>query len=144
MTLTQALEDADLMRQIVADGVVIIDQEVRTKRGLSGKALQVGYRSIKKLKPGIVHSSLAMLLPGFAPVIDPHWEQAVSSGDVDRYFRDNRYRVADDLLSVTDRRAEVARNKVMIKVYKSLRGKAREHTAGSAHRIPELVQKYIT
>lgn len=144
MTLTEALKDADLMRRIVEDGVRIIDEEVQAKRGLSGKALRVGYRTIKKIKPDIIHSSLAMLLPGFAPAIDPHWDRAVASGDTDRYFRDNRDRVADDLLAVTDRRGEVARNRVMIKVYKSLRGKAKEHTAGSVHRIPELIQKYVT
>lgn len=142
-SLVDVLADDTLRRQVSRDGAVIVDDEVASRTGLRAAALKAGYRSVKALKPGIIESSLYALLPGFAPAIDPHWERAVASGDAHRYFRDNAAEVAASLLDVTDAHAERARNRVMVRVYRALRGQALAQTTRSVPRLPELIESYV-
>jgi hypothetical protein len=142
MTLVEILQDESRRRAVARDGAVIVDEEVARKRGLRAAALKTGYKTVKKLKPGMIEEAMASLLPRFAPQIDPHWEKAVATGDPHRYFRDRADAIAEDLLSVTDAAAERARNRVMLRVYKTLRPTAKQYTAESVPRLPELIEKH--
>ncbi|MFT7519150.1 MAG: hypothetical protein ACI9MC_001290 [Kiritimatiellia bacterium] len=143
MTLVEVLKDDVKRRQVAKDGAVIVNEEVSAKRGLRAAALKAGFKTIKKIKPSIIEDSLFMLLPHFAPEIDPWWDNAVASGDTREFFRTNSGKIADSLLGVTDRRAQRAKNRVMIRVYKGLRGQALKYTTESVHRLPDLVEKYV-
>ena len=70
------------------------------------------------------------------------WAIGGASGDPQRWFRDHANVVADDLLAVTDGLAERAQNRVLVKLYRSLRGQARDHVALSVPRIPELLARH--
>lgn len=142
MGLTEILKDDTKHRAVVEDAARVLDAEVASKRGLSGVAVKGGYKTVKRLKPGMIMSALGMLLPRFAPAIDPFWEKGKASGDVHKYFRDNAGPIADALLAVTDERAAHAKNKVMKKVYSSLRPKAREHTIAGVPRLSGLIERH--
>lgn len=142
MTLTEILDDPATFRSVVDDSARIIEEEVAAKRGLSGKALRAGYRTVKAIKPGLIQAAIASLLPDFAPVVDPFWQRARESGAPEGYLREHSGELADALLGVTDRRANRARSRVMKRVYRSLRGRARAHTAGSVPRLSVLIAKY--
>jgi hypothetical protein len=142
VTLTDAMLDPARRERAVADGVRVVDEEVAAKRGLSGAALRAGYAAFCKLRPGITRSAVDRLLPLMSPALDRHWEKARAGGDPQRWFRDHANEVADDLLAVTDGLAERARNRVLLKLYRSLRGQARDHVALSVPRIPELLARH--
>ena len=144
MTLTEALQDPARRESVVADGVRVIDEEVAARRGLSGAALRAGYGAFKKLRPGITRSAVERLLPLMTPPLDRHWALAQATTDPHRYFRDHSGAVADDLLAVTDGLADRAKNRMLVRLYKSLRGQARDHVILSVPRIPELIARHST
>ena len=141
MTLVEALEDPQRRRAVIRDAAALVDSEVASKRGLSGMALRTGLKTMKRVKRGIVEESLDMLLPKFAPAIDPWWSKALESGDPQRFFDANSAAIAESLLSGTDARAKVAKNRVLIKVYSSLRSQAATHTAAAVPKLPPLIQR---
>jgi hypothetical protein len=143
VSLTEVLKDREKSRVIIEDAARILDEEVASKGGLKGMAVKGGYKTVKRLKPGMIMSALGMLLPEFAPTLDPFYEQAKASGDVRGYFMAQRGPVADALLAVTDARAARAKNQVMKKVYGSLRASAREHTMAGVPRLAELFERHV-
>ena len=143
MTLVEVLADEVQRRAVARDGALVVDAEVARKTGLRATALKAGYKTVKRLKPGVIEESLYLLLPHFAPAVDPHWARAVESGDPHRYFRDHAGDIAESMLQVTDQRAQRANNKVMLRVYKGLRGQALKYTAESVPALSPLIEKYV-
>jgi hypothetical protein len=142
-TLASVLADPTRRRAVIDDSVQLIEDEVHGKGGLSGMALKAGYRAVKAIKPGVIHASVDMLLPDFAPAVDPFYVKAKASGDVRRYFVANADAIADALLGVTDRRAERAKQELMKKTYGGLRPMAKRHTAEAVPRLADLIAKHV-
>jgi hypothetical protein len=143
VSLVEALDDPARHDAVVDDCVRIIEEEVASKRGLRGAALKTGFKAFKAVRPGIVRSAVVRLLPHFAPAIDPHWSEARASPDPDAWFRAHAGEVADSLLGVTDGMAERASNRVLVRIYRSLRGSAREHVIAGVPRIPTLIAAHL-
>lgn len=143
VTLDEALKDARIREAVIADGERIVEEEVAAKGGLSGAALRAGYSAFKKVSPGIVKTALRRVLPLFVPVIDPHWVKAKHSGSPERYFRNHAETVADELLAVTDALADRSSHRVLVRIYRSLRGSARDHVIAGVPRIPALVARHL-
>ncbi|MBT3219909.1 MAG: hypothetical protein HN348_12535 [Proteobacteria bacterium] len=143
MTLTQALSDPARRLLVVKDGSKLIDAEVASKRGISGMALKAGYKTIRRLRPGMIEHALHKLLPQFAPAVDPHYINAKDSGDVKGYFVKHSAEIAESMLAVTDDIATRAKNKVMLKVYKTLRGQAKGHVEAAMPGLSELISKHV-
>ena len=142
-TLCSLLADPTKRPAIVSDAARVIESEVASKRGLRGMALKTGFKAFQSIRPGIVPMAVDRLLPHFAPVLDPLWEEAVGSGDPSAWFSRHDARVADALLGVTDTLASRAQNKVMLRIYNGLRGQAREHVLAGVPRIPELIARHV-
>ena len=142
-TLSDVLKDPVRTRLVVADGARMIEEEVNGKGGLSGMALRAGYKTVKAIKPGIIEEALGHLLPDFAPAVDPYFVKAHATGDVRGYFDRNSNEIADALLSVTDRKGERAKNRVIKKAYDALRPQAKKHTAEAMPRLAQLIQKHV-
>lgn len=144
MTLVEVLQDEARRRAAAKDGAVLVDEEVAAKTGLRAAALKAGFRTVKAIKPGIIQDSMYSLLPRFAPAIDPHWDKAEATGDAQRYFDTRADEIAESLLQVTDRAAQGAKNRVMLRVYKGLRGQAKKYTAASVPRLPDFIRKHVS
>ena len=142
-TLVETLNDPIAMRAVISDSANLVESEVAKRGGLSGMALKAGYKTVKAIKPGIIHDALRSLLPEFAPAIDPHFATARESGDVQAYFRRESGPIADALLGVTDARAERAKNRVMKKVYGKLRGQARGQVEQSLPGLADLIERHV-
>ena len=143
MTLTEVLTDEARRRAVARDGAQLVADEVASRTGLRAAALKAGFKTIRRLKPGIIEEAMYALLPSFAPAVDPHWAKAVASGEPKRYFREHADEIADSLLAVTDAKARRAKNRVMLKVYNALRGQALTQTAQSVPRLPDLIAKHV-
>jgi hypothetical protein len=144
MSLAAVLEDQERRRDAARQGALLVDREVAARTGLRAAAMKAGYRALKAVKPGIVEELLHMLLPSFAPAVDPHWERAVSTGDPQRYFDQNAVAIAEALLSVTDARAARAKNRAILKIYQALRGQALTQTAQSVPSLPPFIERYVS
>lgn len=143
MTLSEVLADPARRDRIVADCVRIVDDEVRAKSGLSGTVLRAGYAAFQKVRPGIVKAALLRLLPLMAPVLETHWTAGLSSGDPDRHFRLNEQRIAEELLQVTDGLAARSDNRVLTRLYGSLRPSAKAPVASAVPRLPGLIRAHV-
>lgn len=143
MSLVEVLADPARRRAVVTDGVQLIEEEVASKGGLSGAALKAGYKTVKKLKPGIIALALEKLLPEFAPKVDPFYARGKAEGDVKRHFREHAGDIAEALLSVTDAKARNANNPMIARVYHGLRGQAHAHTAAAVPRLADLITKHV-
>ena len=143
MTLSEALSDPTRKAAVIRDGAALIDSEVASKSGLSGMALKAGYKTIKRLSPGMIGHALGVLLPEFAPAIDPHYAKAKAAGDVQAHFIANSSEIAEALLAVTDGKARRAQNRVMLKVYNSLRGQAKAHVQAAMPGLARMIAQHV-
>lgn len=142
MGLAEALADSEKRSAIVADCATLIDDEVGAKSGLSSLPLKAGYAAVKGIKPGFIPHVLQALLPEFATKVDPIWAEGVSSGNATKYFQDNRARVADALLSVTDAKAQNAKSGLVRSTYDKLRGTAKKHVEEAIPRLSKVLERY--
>lgn len=143
--LSDALKDDNKRKAIVDDGLKVIDAEVASKRGFSGLAVKAAFKAVKAIRPGIIGMALDHLLPDFAPEIDPFYDEwkASGSGTLEQFFVRNDTRIANALLSVTDRRSQNAQNKAMKKAYDKLRPQGIEHTRSAMPRLAGLISRHV-
>ena len=128
-------------RKVIAEaGAAAIAAHVGALGGLKGTAIKAGYATVNKAKPNLVHENLMRMLPKMAPKIDPHYDAAVASGDVDGYFVLRADVVANDLLEVTDERAAEANNAAAVKVYNKLRPSAQAQVVEAMPTIVKFIQ----
>ncbi len=143
-TLTERLDEVD--RQVViGDTKTLIDNEVASKSGFSGVALKGGYRVVKKLKPNMIERAIDHLLDDFSRALDPLYQQYLDDPDTDSfatYLDDHKSQAANDLLSITDRRAENSDQKVLRKTYKKLRGQAEDHVRQALPGVGQLIDRH--
>ena len=142
-TLHEILAEAPKRKNLIADCVVVIDEEVHAKGGLGGMAIKAAYKVVKGVKPGFIESSVDSLLDDFAKQLQPIADQANEKGrPVGSYFVSERSRVADALLSITDKRAERSSHKTVKGAYSKLRPSAKKHVEEAVPRLGKLVEKY--
>ena len=143
--LAEVVADRSRRPAVLDDCVRLIEAEVAEKKGLTGMAVKAAFKSVSKLRPGMVRHSMDALLDDFSSQVDPFWEACQSSGAAPRaFFTQKRREIADALLQITDLRAARADNKVLVRAYKSLRGKAVEHIGAAMPRFADLVQKHAS
>ena len=143
--LTEAIADDAKRRLIVDDGVQLLEDEVRSKRGLSGVAVKAGFKVVKAFRPGILPMAMNSLLDEFAAQIDPYYDAFEASGgnDLGRYFVQNGTQIANSLLSITDARASVSPNPPLKKAYSKLRPSAAQHIQDALPRLGAMVARHV-
>lgn len=143
--LIDVVTDPSRRQAVLDDCVRLIEAEVAGKKGLTGMAVKAAFKSVSKLRPGMVRHSMDALLDDFSYQIDPFWADCQATGGAPRaFFSQRKTEMANALLSITDRRAERADNKVLVRAYKGLRGKAVSHIGDAMPRFADLVQKHAS
>lgn len=141
--LTDVLTSDDKKSRVVQDCLEIIDLEVADKSGIGGMAIKAGYRAVKGIKPGFLEKVVNDLLPEFADAMNPIYQEAVDGKKpVRTYFVDNKTRVADSLLAITDGRAQRTKSGVIKATYDRLRGSAKKNVEAAVPRLGELIEKH--
>ena len=142
-SLKEALNDPSKKPSIVRDCLQLIDDEVKDKGGVSGFAIKAGYKAVKGIKPGFLDGVVEWLLPEFAEGLDPIHQEAVSQGrPVRDHFMDEKGRVADALLKITDEKAASTKNGLIRGTYKKLRGTAKKNVEAAVPRLAGLIETY--
>ncbi len=142
-SLADVLTSDDKRKQVVDDCVVVLDQEVHDKGGLSGIAIKGAFKTIQGISPGFVRNVVNDLLPEFAKAADGVYQEAkAKSIPVSRHFETEGGRVADALLAITDRRAQRTKYTSAKRLYETLRSTAKKHVEAAMPRVGRLVEKH--
>jgi len=141
----QLSEDPTKREAVIDDALTVLDQEVADKSGLTGMAIKAAYKMVKGIKPGFIREVVANLLDDFVDALDPIYQEAIEKGEKPgSYLERHRSRVADDLLSITDRRADRAKNRAIKSAYSKLRGTAKKHVESAAPRLGALLERHAS
>jgi hypothetical protein len=144
MTLSQQLLAKNTRPAVIADLVQVVQQEVASKKGVSGAAIKAGYGAASKVVPNLTRRALNKLFPDFARALDPFWAGFDSSdaADFGAYLTTRADEVSAALLAVTDAKVAGSSREPIKKVYKALRGKADSHVQSALPRVGAALQKH--
>lgn len=142
-SLNDILMKDGVREQVIADGVILIDEEVAAKSGISGMAIKGGYKFVKKLKKGFVEEALDSLIDEFIEQLDPFFQEHGSVEGFDQFMVKHKARIADGLLGVTDARRDRTDHASLRKAYDKLRPMAQSNVEQAIPRLSKLVQKFL-
>ena len=129
---------------VIDDCLTRIDQEVKSKSGISGTAVKLAYKTANAFASGYLRGMVELLAPDMIIELEPFWADFAASGagDFGDYLVKHGDEVSEALLSVTDRRAETSTRPTILKAYKTVRGGASKHVIAALPALGALVQKY--
>lgn len=134
--------------RVLDDCVRMIDEEMASK-GLLAAPLKMGYKVVCGVRPGFVRGAMDFLLDDFCRALEPFyrsWADAppASRGSLVDALRRSEDKVADALLSITDRRAEKSSHTTVKALYFKLRGIAKGHVIAALPRLGRTLQPHLT
>lgn len=121
----------------LSDSCKMLDWHLASKSGISGMALKTSFAAIRGIRPNYIPSTIDSLLVDFATILDPIWQEARNTNDWGAYFINNKTRVANALLSVTDARVKVSTTPLARGTYAKQRASANQEVESI---VPELVK----
>ncbi len=139
-------QDPDTRQSLIKDCTELIESEVQSKKGVSGMAVKTAFAMMKALRPGIIAASVDRLFDEFVAQIQPFYEayqRDGESGTLNTYLGSRADAVAESMLVVTDRRAEYARNRTLLKAYRKLRPRGKEHVVAAIPKVGALLDRYV-
>lgn len=141
-SLKEQLGTGEKRNLVIEDAIKVLDQEVADKGGLTGLAVKGGYKVVQGIRPGFVKDVVTGLLDDFLEAMDPIYQEAKQKGrPAGAYLVENKGRVAEALLGVTDRKAARA-DGVLKKAYEKLRPLAKGQVEAAAPRLGQLLEKH--
>jgi hypothetical protein len=142
-SLREQLGSGEKRNAVIDDALVVLDQEVDDRSGITGLAIKGAYKVVKGIKPGFLREVVDALLDDFLDAIDPVYQEAAQQKKpAGQHLVDNQSRVADALLAVTDRRAQHAQRQVVRSAYDKLRPMAKKQVEQAAPRLAKLLEKH--
>jgi len=139
------LLDPAIRPLVVRDCVALIDQAVKSTKGLSGIAVRGGYTAVKAIKSRFVEGVVDALLDEWVEKLadfEKKWEAQGKPGTLGELLVRERKDVAEALISVTDGRASTTKHTTAAKFYHRLRPSALSHTESSIPDLARLVDQY--
>ena len=142
-TLIEQFASADRKAALVEDAVKVLDQEVADKSGLTGIAIKGAYKLVQGIRPVFIPHVIETLLPDFLSALEPVYREAAEKKrPAGAYLLEQRDRVADALLAVTDKRSERAQSAAIKSAYQKLRPMAKKQVDAAAPRLAQLVDRH--
>lgn len=126
---------------VINDCVELIDNQVKQK----GFIMKSAYATIKAIKKGFVAETVDSLLDDWLGKLQPHydkWATAKQSSFSD-YLIARQDDVAEDLLSVTDARAEKSSHGTAKKMYGKMRDGAKRNVVEAIPDLARLIERHI-
>ena len=140
-TLVEQLGVEPTRAAVVTDCVNLIDAQVKTK----GFMMRTAYGTIKTLKKGFVTEVVNSLLDDWLGKLQPHYEKwgTQRSSSFSDYVVARGDDVAEDLLSVTDARAEKTSHTTAKKLYLKMRDSAKKNVVEAIPELSRTLEKYL-
>ena len=146
MTLRETIYSPDKRPALVEDCQRLLDSEVAKKRGISGSVIKGAYKTVSKIKPGLIRGVLELLLGEWMDELESSYQAYLSSEtspSFGAYLLERKSEVAEVMLAVTDRRAATTNHKTAGKLYKRLRGGAKEQVIESLPAAAVVLDRHL-
>jgi hypothetical protein len=146
-SLKDIIADPKVSQAVVDDGLRVLDQEVAKRSGIGGMAIKAAYKLIKNVQGGrALEKAVKVLIPEFIEKVDPYYARFQEEGKGktwEDYLRPHYDTLADELLSVTDRKIQGTDNRAIRGAYDKLRPKGRKEVVASLPALTRMMEKYI-
>ena len=126
---------------VIAECVQLIDGQVRQK----GFVIKSAYATIKAIKKRFVPEVVDALLDDWLGKLQPHYDKwsATKPSSLADFLVARSDDVAEDLLSVTDARAEKTSHTTAKKMYLRMRDGAKKNVIESIPDLAKMVEKHL-
>ena len=126
---------------VIKDCIALIDAQVKEK----GFVIKGAYATIKAIKKSFVPEVVDSLLDDWLGKLQPHYDKwsANKSTSLTDYLVSRSDDVAEDLLSVTDARAEKTTHTTAKKMYGKMRDGAKRNVVEAIPELAKLVEKHL-
>jgi hypothetical protein len=128
--------------KVVADCVTLIDAQVKNK----GFVIKAAYATIKTIKRRFVPEVVDGLLDEWLDKIQPHFDkwEATKPSSLSDYMVSRSDDVAEDLLSVTDARAQKTTHTRAKKMYEKMRPAAKKDVIEAIPELSKMIERHLT
>jgi hypothetical protein len=139
--LVQTIGTPPRRAQVVEDCVELIDAQVKQK----GLLIKGAYATIKAIKKQFIPEVVDTLLDDWLGKIQPHYEkwEAAKPSSLSDYLVSRSHDVAEDLLKVTDERADKTSHSTAKKMYARMRDSAKREVVQAIPDLARLLEKHL-
>lgn len=139
--LVEKLGTEPLRPLVISDCVELIDAQVKQK----GFVIKSAYATIKAIKKRFVPEVVDALLDDWMGKIQPHYDKWVASkpSSFSDYIIARSEDVAEDLLSVTDARAEKTSHTTAKKMYMRMRDSAKKNVVEAIPELSRMIERHL-
>ncbi len=145
-TLSEIFASPPKRPELVQACATLIDQQVGNKSGLSGLAIKGAYAAVKRIKPQFVSEVIDGLLDEWLTKLNSYyadWKTEANGRGFAAFLSGGHAdAAAEDLLSVTDARAQQTKHGTIKKAYQKLRGSAKRHVAEAVPDVGGLIERH--
>jgi Family of unknown function (DUF6918) len=140
-TLAEQLGNATKRPAVIEDCVLLIDAQVKQK----GFVIKSAYAMIKGIKKKFIPETVDAMLDDWLGKIQPHYDKWVASkpSSFSDYLVSRSDDVAEDLLSVTDARAEKTSHTTAKKMYARMRDGAKRNVVEAIPELAKMIEKHL-
>lgn len=140
-TLVEVLGKPPKREAVIEDCVNLIDAQVKQK----GFVIKSAYATIKAIKKRFIPEVVDALLDDWLGKLQPHYDKwsANKSSSLTDFLVARSDDVAEDLLSVTDARAERTSHTTAKKMYGKMRDGAKRNVIEAIPDLAKLVEKHV-
>ncbi len=140
-SLVETIGQEPIRAAVIADTVELIDATVKEK----GFLMKGAYATVKAIKKRFVPEVVDSLLNEWLGKLQPHYDRwsAQPTTTFPEYVIARSDDVAEDLLSVTDARAEKTSHTTAKKMYLKMRDSAKKNVVESIPGLAKMIAKHM-
>ena len=140
-SLVEQLGKEPVRPQVVTDCVELIDSQVKQK----GFVIKSAYATIKAIKKRFVPEVVDGLLDEWLEKLQPHYDKwgAAKQSTFSDYVIARSEDVAEDLLSVTDARAQKTSHTTAKKMYQRMRDSAKRNVVEAIPELSRMIERHL-
>lgn len=140
-SLVEQIGQPPKREHVIEDCVALIDAQVKQK----GLVVKAAYATIKGIKKKFIPEVVDALLDDWLGRLQPHYEKwsAAKSSSLSDYLTARSDDVAEDLLKVTDERAEKTSHTTARKMYQRMRGSAKKDVVEAIPSLAKMIEKHV-
>jgi uncharacterized protein DUF6918 len=140
-TLVEQLGNPTQRPAVIKDCVELIDAQVKQK----GFIIKGAYSTIKTIKKGFISETVDALLDDWLTQLQPHYEkwEATKPSSLKDFMIARGDDIAEDLLKVTDKRAEKTSHTTAKKMYGKMRDGAKRNVVEAIPDLANMLDKHI-
>ena len=123
----------------------LLEQQVKSKSGLSGMAMKAAFAALRARKPDIAERAAKSLLPDFAKALDPiHAEfKRSKASDFGSYLQQHGAPAAQRMTEIIDARISSSPNKAAKAFYQRFKGSLQTETEQLMPALGALLTRHL-